>query len=138
MSAKVTVEFNDGRKALWALPSDPDGAVAVNLLESKLGQPNKIREPLDFQPLGFIPNGYTADSSNGRWTFLIVVRDYGRDVVLYQMPTGESLCPVNIDRAERFQRFSVEFGDVIPWGQAMCAAQDWDDAENGWGADDDE
>lgn len=135
MSAKVAVEFDDGRKMLWALPSDPDGWAAVDLLNSKIGKPTNLRIPLDFQPVGFIPSGYTADSVNGKWVYLIVVRDYGRDAVLYQLPAGESMCPVNAERAERFQRFSVEFGDVMPWGSALCAAQDWDDVLNGWGDD---
>lgn len=136
LSAKVSVEFDDGRKMLWALPVDPDGEAAVQMLTANIGHPTSVRQPLNFEPFALVNGAYIADSFNGQWTYLIVVKNYGREAALYQLAAGEELCPVNAERAERFQRFSVEFGDKIPWGEALCAAQEWDDVQNGWGADD--
>ena len=129
MSASVTVEFEDGRIAVWDFNVDGKGAEAVALLVTKFGEATQIRTPLEFNPLTGIADTFIAESDH--YSYVVISYEYGKEVRLYQMPADQPLCPVNIERCERFELFTMDDCEM-PLGTAFYAAQVWDDAVTGW------
>lgn len=115
---------------LWEL-TNQDALRAVHWLSATLAPATQVRHPLEFNNMDGITNGFISETSD--WYYIVVSREDGRNVSLYQMSTDEPLCPININRCERFERFTIE-DSAYPLAAAFNAAQVWDDAVNGWEA----
>lgn len=129
MQAIITIEMSDGYRVQWEVPDVVAQDVLDNLCGS-LAETPKVRKPLEFEPMSDIPNAHVAKGFS--YNYVLLSKDYGNDVCLYQMDAEDDFCPVNASRAQRFRRFNSDFGDLFPMGAALLAAQDWDDEVNGW------
>lgn len=130
MSATITIEFEDGRKVQW-VTSRERGEMTWIDLNFKVGDCYKELEPLDFSPLNGSKRAIVATTSDFHYIILDDVLE--GEVKLYQMPASESICPVNVKRANRFRRFSEECGDEGPLvGLAVVTADDWNAESSGW------
>lgn len=63
----------------------------------------------------------------GNWAY--IVTDEVDEARLYQMSLDEDLCPVTMDRAERFTRVYADYDIADPVYEAQRIAQRWANAE---------